>query len=216
MITNDAARRAMVDNQLRTFDVSDRAVLAAMDQVPRERFVPAAQAEFAYLDRNIPIAGGDDPRVMLAPMVLARMLQALQLQSGDRVLDVGGGLGYTSALLLALGCRPVLLESNADLAAQATERLGPSVTVRSGSLKDGAADDGPFDAILVNGSVAMPPETLLSQLADGGKLVCLAQEGGVGRVQLHVHGEGATGYRFLFDATAPVLAAFRPAPGFVF
>jgi protein-L-isoaspartate(D-aspartate) O-methyltransferase len=207
----------MVDCQLRTFDVSDRAVLAAMAQVPRERFVPERLAALAYLDRNV-ILGEDetDPRVALAPMTLARMLQALVIRSGEKVLDVAGGLGYTSAVLAAIGANPVLLESRADLAEGASERLGSQAIVRTGSLQDGSAADGPFDCILINGAVERRPEALLDQLAEGGRLACLSVESGPGRALLYVKSRTETGYRALFDASAPALAAFRHEPAFSF
>lgn len=217
MMSFEAARRTMVDCQLRTFDVSDRAVLAAMAEVPRERFVPAAGAEFAYLDRNVELVGDPgDPRVMLAPMILGRLLQALDIDAGDKVLDVAGGLGYTSALLAALGTKPVLLESRADLAAGAAERLGSAAETRVSPLEAGAAADGPFDCIVVNGGIEQRPDALLGQLADGGRLACLFLDGGVGRARLYVRSEGGAGYRNLFDAWAPALVAFSPKPTFTF
>lgn len=217
MTSFDAARRTMVDCQLRTFDVSDRALLAAMAEVPRERFVPPGREALAYLDRNLSLGGdGVDPRVMLAPMTLARLLQALDVQEGDKALDVGGGLGYSSALFVALGARPVLLESRADLAAAAAVNLGPSVPVRTGPLGEGAPADGPFDCILINGATELRPQALLDQLADGGRLACISREQGVGRAMLYARTGAGIGYRAVLDATAPVLSAFRPEPAFSF
>lgn len=217
MTSLDEARRTMVDCQLRTFDVSDKAVLAAMAQVPRERFVTGERGALAYLDQNLPL-GDDaaDPRVILAPMILARLLQALDIEVGETVLDVGGGLGYTSAVLVALGARPVLLEARADLAATAERSLGPAVTVRTGPLETGAAEDGPFDCILVNGAVEQRPSALLEQLADGGRLACLSREGDVARAVLYMKSSSGIGHRALFDASAPALAGFRPVPAFSF
>ena len=217
MTSFDTARRTMVDCQLRTFDVSDKAVLAAMAQVPRERFVPADRAALAYLDRNLVLGeGGADPRVILAPMTLARLLQALAIQSGEKVLDVGGGLGYVSALLAALGARPVLLESRPDLAEAAGAALGGSALVRSGAWAEGSAEDAPFDCILINGTIEQRPDALLDQLADGGRLACLSSDGGPGRATLYVRSGKTVGRRTLFDATAPALSAFRPEPAFSF
>lgn len=216
MTSFDAARRTMVDCQLRTFDVSDKAVLAAMSLVPRERFVPADYVPLAYLDRNLAFSDDKaDQRSILAPMILGRLLQALEVQSGDKVLDVGGGLGYASAVFAALGAKPVLLESRADLAEGAAKRLGPSVPVRTGALDNGSAEDGPFDCILINGAVEQAPTALLDQLADGGRLACLASEG-PGRARLYIKSGTGTGHRTLFDATAPALAAFRLEPAFSF
>ena len=218
------ARRTMVDCQLRTFDVSDRAVLAAMESVPRERFVPAGREALAYLDQNLTISAvGDDDeaRVMLAPMVLARLVQALDIEPDARVLDVAGAYGYSSALLARLGARVTLLESRDDLAADAVLRLSSAglddrVVCRTGPIAEGSATDAPFDAILVNGAVDEVPQTLLDQLADGGRLACLKMAGRSGKAVLHVRSGPAFGFRTLFDASAPVLSAFRAVPAFSF
>lgn len=217
MTSHEAARRTMVDCQLRTFDIGDKAVLAAMAEVPRERFVSPRHASFAYLDQNLALDGdAADPRVVLAPMTIGRLLQALSVQSGDKVLDVGGGLGYASALLVAMGAKPVLLESRADLAEGAGERLGSAVTVRTAALASGSAEDGPYDCILVNGAIERRPTELLDQLAPGGRLACISREAGPGRALLYVRSGDGIGYRSLFDATAPALLAFRPEPAFTF
>ena len=162
------ARRMMVDSQVRTFDVNDLAVLAAFDEVPREGFVPAGRESLAYMDQNLPISDGDGPgerRFMLAPMVLARMIQALELAPGQRVLDIGGGLGYSAAVLLRLGCSVIALETQ-DLAEAMRRRLAgvEGVAVEAGPLDRGCADAAPYDAVLVNGAVETRPETLLRQL----------------------------------------------------
>lgn len=217
MTSLDAARRTMVDCQLRTFDVSDKAVLAAMAQVPRERFVTGERGALAYLDQNLPLgADAADPRVILAPMILARLLQALDIQAGEKVLDVAGGLGYACAVLAALGARPILLEPRADLAASAESNLGPAVTVRTGPLEKGAPEDAPFDCILINGAVEERPSGLLEQLADGGRLACLSRDGNTTRALLYMKSGSGIGHRALFDASAPALVAFRPTPVFSF
>ena len=212
-----AARRNMVDNQLRTFDVSDRAVLAAMAEVPRERFVPDADKALAYLDRNLVLgADGADVRVLLAPMTFARLIQALDIQDGERVLDVGGGYGYGTAVLTAMGANVTLLESRADLVEGAKARLGADASIVSGPLEAGDKDHAPFDKILVNGTLQLRPDALLAQLAEGGLLACLLDENGTGRAVLFVKSSAGIGQRTLLDATAPALAAFRPEPAFTF
>ena len=216
------ARRNMVDNQVRTFDVTDRAVLAAMDEVPRERFVPADALSLAYLDRAIDLRStGDDHRVMLPPMVLARMLQALAIEAGKRVLDVGGGLGYSAALLVRLGAEVVTLEEDGSRARALRERLGEadlagSVKVLGGELDGGAPTLAPFDVILVNGGVERPPTALIGQLSEGGRLACVEVGDGPGRAVLHVRAGAGTSARRLFDIAAPTLSAFRRAPHFTF
>jgi protein-L-isoaspartate(D-aspartate) O-methyltransferase len=216
------ARRTMVDSQLRTFDVTDRAVLAAMGEVPREHFMPAGREQLAYMDQNVPVSDSKADgvaRFMLAPMVLARLIQALEIESGSRVLDVAAGLGYASAVLARLGAETVALESSEALADSARARLaeeGAAVTVRQGPLDRGCAEDGPFDAILINGAAAERPERLLQQLRDGGRLACLTGGDRAGKAMLYVRSGDAFGFRTLLDAAAPELPEFRPAPGFVF
>jgi protein-L-isoaspartate(D-aspartate) O-methyltransferase len=217
------ARRMMVDSQLRTFDVNDLAVLAAFDEVPRERFVPPGRESLAYMDQDLPVAegvNGAERRFMLSPMVLARMIQALELKPGDKVLDVAPGLGYSSAVLARLGCSVIALEADEDLAAQLRRRLAAAgvegTIVGSGPLEHGYPDAAPYDAILVNGAVETRPDALLRQLADRGQLVCLEGRGRSARATLTVRSGDAYGSRPLFDAAAPPLAAFRAEPGFVF
>jgi protein-L-isoaspartate(D-aspartate) O-methyltransferase len=214
------ARRMMVDSQVRTFDVNGLAVLAAFDDVPREGFVPAGRESLAYMDQNLPVSDGDGPgerRFMLAPMVLARMIQALELAPGQRVLDVGGGLGYSAAVLVRLGCSVIALETE-DLAEAMCRRLAgvEGVAVEAGPLDRGCPDAAPYDAVLVNGAVETRPETLLRQLAERGRLACLEGRGRTARATLYVRSGEAFGARALFDAAAPSLAAFRAEPGFVF
>src|SRR4051812_26002826 len=216
------ARRTMVDSQLRTFDITDRAVLAAMGEVARERFMPPGREELAYIDQNVCVwagQGGADARFTLAPMVLARMIQALQIEPGQRVLDVAAGLGYASAVLARLGAKPVALESSEALVQAATERLAPEaagIPVRQGPIDRGCPEDPPFDAILINGAVAQRPEALLRQLRDGGRLACLTGGDRAGKAVLFVRSGDAFGLRTLFDAAAPELREFCPDLGFVF
>ena len=219
------ARRTMVDCQLRTFDVTDLAVLAAMDEVPREMFVAPGRESLAYSDQDLPVANGGEPRLMLKPMVLGRMIQALDVGPGTRVLDVAGGLGYGAAILSRLGAAVTLIEADQALADAALERLGRAgvagVTARFGPLDEGDPDGAPYEAILVNGAVEVRPERLLGQLADRGRLVCIEGRAGpgggvVGKAVLHVRSGDAFGRRSLFDAAAPLLPAFRQPPAFVF
>jgi protein-L-isoaspartate(D-aspartate) O-methyltransferase len=217
------ARRMMVDSQLRTFDVNDLAVLAAFDEVPRERFVPPGRESLAYMDQDLPVAedvNGAERRFMLSPMVLARMIQALEVKPGDKVLDVAPGLGYSSAVLARLGCSVIALEADEDLAAQLRRRLAAAgvegAIVGSGPLEHGYPDAAPYDAILVNGALETRPDALLRQLADRGRLACVEGRGRSARATLTVRSGDAYGSRPLFDAAAPPLAAFRAEPSFVF
>ena len=216
------ARRNMVDCQLRTFDVSDRAVLAGMAELPRERFVPPGREDLAYLDASVETtaSAGGETRKMLAPMVLARLVQALGISAGARALDVAGGAGFTTALLGRLGADVVMLESEGtDLSGVEArlKALGLAPRLVAGPLATGVPDEAPYDVILVNGIVGARPEALLAQLSPaGGRLACLQDEGRTGRAMLYVRSGDAIGLRMLFDAAGPRLAAFQPVPEFVF
>ncbi|MGX7707665.1 protein-L-isoaspartate O-methyltransferase family protein [Methylobacterium sp. Gmos1] len=217
MLDYAQARRLMVDCQLRTFDVTDIALLDAFDAVPRERFMPAGREAFAYIDQPQAVGTEEgETRFMPAPMVLARLVQALSLKPGHRVLEVGTGLGYGAALLRRLGAEVVALESLPGLAAAARERLTDGVTVEVGPLEKGAASHAPYDAILVNGQVEQRPQALLEQLADGGRLACVQGQGRPAKATLWVRSGDAFGSRPLFDATLPPLRAFAVEAGFAF
>ena len=217
------ARRMMVDGQLRTFDVNDLPLLAAVDDIPRERFVPDDRVAFAYIDQDIPVSDGLDVperRFMLVPMVLARLIQALDIKKSDKILDVACGLGYSSAILARLGASVVALEASEALAEAASARLGQcgidNVRTVAGPLDRGFPEAAPYNAILINGAVEVKPQGLLEQLAEGGRLACIEGRGRAARAKLYVRSGDAFGARSLFDAAAPALMAFRAEPGFVF
>jgi protein-L-isoaspartate(D-aspartate) O-methyltransferase len=217
MLDYAQARRLMVDCQLRTFDVNDNAVLDAFDSVPREAFVPKGQEPFAYIDQPLRLAAADgDVRVTPAPMVLGRMIQALKLEPGLKVLDVAAGYGYSSAVMALLGATVTALESLPELAAAARERLTDQATVVEGPLAVGASAGAPFDAILVNGRVELRPQALLDQLRDGGRLVCVFGPARGAKVTVFVRAGDAFGSRPLFDASLPALSAFAQEAAFSF
>jgi protein-L-isoaspartate(D-aspartate) O-methyltransferase len=217
------ARRAMVDSQLRTYDVFAIPVLAAMEAVPRERFVPVGRESLAYIDQDIPVSdgiAGAERRFMLKPMVLGRMIQALEVEAGARALDVASGLGYSAAVLARLGAHVVALESTEAAAQASRQRLASvgieNVAVVSGPLDQGYPHGAPYDIVLVNGLIEVRPQRLLNQLADGGRLACVERRGRAGRAVLYVRSGDAFGSRAIFDAGAPELPAFKADPGFVF
>jgi len=167
MIDYAQARRMMVDCQLRTFDVNDNTVLDAFDTVPREAFVPKGREPFAYIDQTLNLGeAGGETRCMPAPMVVARMIQALRVRPGVAALDVATGYGYAAAVMAELGAQVTALESVPDLAAAARTRLGASAQVIEGPIADGAPKQGPFDVILINGRVEVRPQALLNQLKE--------------------------------------------------
>jgi protein-L-isoaspartate(D-aspartate) O-methyltransferase len=223
MIDFVAARRIMVDSQVRTSDVTDLRLIAALLAVPRERFLPAEQSDLAYLDFDVPVTtaeAGKLPRRLLKPMVFAKLLQAAEIADGDHVLDVGCATGYSSAVLARLSHSVVALEEDASLAelARANLRaLGVSETeVVSGALAEGWPARAPYDVIVLDGASEIAPKALLRQLKPGGRLVGVLGRGPVGKAMLYCAiGEECCG-RPIFDAAAPLLPGFTAPPAFVF
>lgn len=212
-----AARQAMVDGQVRINDVTDRRLVAAMREVPREKFVPRGKAASAYADLHVEVAPG---RCLLRPRDFAKLVQLLEVQSGDLVLDLACGYGYSSAVLARLAETVVAVEDSAQLVDKASHMLGEvgadNAVVIQGSLKAGAPDQGPFNVIFVNGCVEEPPAAWLDQLADGGRLGVFEMSRGAGQAVLYRRDGGAVGRRELFDALVPMLPGFAPQPAFVF
>ena len=217
MIDYKAARTKMVDNQIRTTDVTSHEVLDAFLTVPREEFVPAAVKPLAYIDNDIQLAPG---RFLMEPSPLAKLIQLADVAPSDIVLEVGCGTGYASALLSKLGSSVVALESEAELAASATEtlaRLGyDNVAVVSGDLEGGYAPEAPYDAVFVHGAVEFVPEALFAQLRDGGRLVVVEGYGNASQARLYIKESGRVAERNAFNTAVKPLPGFRKAKEFVF
>lgn len=206
-------RRVMVDCQLRTYDVTDRAVLAAADRVPREAFVPADLAHLAYLDQPVPLPGTS--RALMPPMVSARMIQMLDLQPGETVLEYGGGSGYGAALMAEMGTKATLWEPDAAALALAQAAFAKPGTGKV-TLTAARPAESSFDAVLVSGACESAPESLFGLVKPEGRLIAVEGIGRAARVKLYQKsGETMTG-RPVFDAAAPILQEFRRVPGFVF
>lgn len=222
-----AARRdTMVDTQLKPNEVTDGRLLEAMRSVPRELFVPAPFRGLAYMDESIevfPSVDGAPARYLLAPMVLARLVQLASVEPGDSVLDVGCTTGYSTAVLARLARAVIGLEPEPELAKAARRALRDlgvdNAEIVKGALNDGDRKRAPYDVILLNGSVPEPPQVLLDQLKEGGRLVAvLAHPNNVaqGRAYLFVRvGADASGVPH-FDAGARPLPGFTREPGFAF
>jgi protein-L-isoaspartate(D-aspartate) O-methyltransferase len=208
-----AARRHMVDGQIRTNDVTDLRVLSALDEVPRERFLPPSAVALAYLDLDVPIGNS---RRLLKPMVLAKLLQAAGLHAGDRVLDVGSGTGYSAAVIARLASQVVALEQETDLSKIGNAALPSNVRVVSGPLTDGWMQEAPYDAIVVEGSTEVVPQALCQQLKDGGRLVCVLGSRPSSKGTLYRRSGDEVGGRPIFDAWAAVLPGFAKKPVFAF
>jgi protein-L-isoaspartate(D-aspartate) O-methyltransferase len=221
-------RRTMVDCQIRTFDVTEPQLLARILEVPREDFLPAELAPLAYSDVGLqlnPAELGGERRMLLPPFVLARLIQGASVTPADSVLDVAPATGYSSALLVGLAGRVVALESDHSLYKSLRSNLDAfglaNVQTVLGPLAKGAPSAAPFDLIFINGAVEANLDVLFAQLKEGGRLVALKRfpgdpTGRAGKAVRYEKVNGAQGYRVLFDASAPVLDAFRKAEQFTF
>jgi protein-L-isoaspartate(D-aspartate) O-methyltransferase len=225
-------RRTMVDCQIRTFDVTDQQLLARMLEVPREHFLPAELEQLAYSDIALqlkPAGPGEERRTLLPPLVLARLIQGAGVGSTDTVLDVGAATGYSSALLAGLAGRVVALESERSSYNALYNALRSNldsfglakVQTLQAPLAEGAPEEAPFDLIFINGAVEANLEALFAQLKDGGRLVAIKPlpgdpTGRAGKAVRYEKIDGGKGYRVLFDASAPVLDAFRQDAQFTF
>lgn len=212
-----ATRRVMmVDTQVRPSDVTKFPIIEAMLSVPREVFVPSARREAAYMGENIDIAPG---RVVLEPRTLAKLLDALDIQPGELVLDLGCGLGYSTAVIARLCDAVVAVEEDADLAAEAQRTLSAegvdNAAVVVGALAAGDARHAPFDVITLQGGVEVVPQALLDQLKEGGRIGAVFMEGALGTARIGYKIDGVVSWRQVFNASAPVLPGFAATRGFV-
>ena len=214
------ARFNMIEQQIRPWEVLDPQVLQLLSVVRREDFVPLAHQALAFVDMEIPL-GKAANQVMLAPRVQARMLQDLGVQKTDKVLDIGTGSGFMAALLAHQGAQVLSLEIDADLATQAQANLQKAgltrVTVRQADGSQGAAADGPFDVIVLGGSVAQVPATLLQQLSLGGRLVAVVGDEPMMRATLITRtSESSWTTTEPWDCNAPRLSGFAEHSRFQF
>lgn len=220
MIDFAEMRRAMVDAQVRANDVTDLRIVAAMLETPRERFVPAGLRNFAYIDDDLLVKEGSPSRYLMEPMVLAKLLQAAEIGAEALVLDVGAASGYSTAVLAKLAGQVVALEEDSELAAQGSGVLVDlgllNAAYVQGALTAGWPAEGPYDVILLNGSIDSAPEALLAQLKPGGRLVAVVGRGRSGRATVFTNTAGGIGSRVVFDAAVPTLPGFEARPGFVF
>lgn len=221
----ETARINMVESQIRPSGITDYRITAAMREVPREAFVPRARQALAYFDEDLPLTTGGEEgpaRYLMEPMTFARLLQLAEIDGDDLVLDIGCGLGYSTAVIARLGQSVVALESDAALAEKASELLVAhevmNAAVVTGPLRDGYKAESPYDVIVVNGAVPEVPAGLFEQLAQGGRLVAVVEPAGtVGKTTLFTRRGTAISSRPVYDANVFPLPGFEAEqPGFVF
>ncbi len=227
MIDFERQRLNMVETQIRPNEVTEPRLLAALRALPRERFVPPELRTLAYMDEALevfPAVDGAPARFLLAPMVLARLVQLAAVGPRDTVLDIGCATGYSTAVLAALGRSVTGLEPEPELAHAARGALlGLGIgnaDIAEGPLGSGYPEGGPYDVILLNGSVPALSEVLISQLKEGGRLAAVLSSGaGIGtqgKAYLFVKVGGEVSGLPHFDAGAHPLPGFVPEPSFSF
>jgi len=209
-------RTMMVDTQVRPSDVTKFPIIEAMLHVPREAYVPDSKRDEAYVSENVALGAS---RVMLEPRTFAKLLDGLDIGPDETVLDIGCGLGYSTAILARLAEAVVAVEEDAEMAAEAQQTLSSNdvdnAAVIEGVLAEGAAKHGPYDVIVVEGAVEQVPAPILTQLKDGGRIGCIFMEGALGVARIGYKIDGEVTWRFAFNASAPVLPGFQAHKGFV-
>jgi len=205
-----AARRVMIESQLRPTGVVDPVIVGAFAAVERENFVPESLRPLAYADRAIALGDG---RFLTAPSALGKLLMQMMPRSGQRALVVGAASGYSAEVLRRMGLDVIALDSSAPLAGNARE-LGLNVV--EGPLEEGWKKGAPYDQILIDGAVEQIPETIVRQLADGGRLGTALIDRGVTRLVVGRKVGDAFGYLSVADAGMPVLPGFNRPRAFTF
>lgn len=211
----DQARKQMVDCQIRPADVTDRRLLAAFETVPRHAFTPRSRLASAYGDCEVATSEG---RRMMRPRDLAKLIQAVDVKDSDVVLNIASGRGYSAAVMARMAETVIALENDEDGVARATAILSDcgadnAVSI-SGDIKAGAADQGPFDVIFVDGAVAEVPQAWFDQLAMGGRLAVVVRKGPVGKATVYTRGPAGIGERVVFDANASIIPGFELVSAF--
>jgi protein-L-isoaspartate(D-aspartate) O-methyltransferase len=215
------ARQKMVDGQVRPSDVTDVRILDAMLALPREAFVPESQRALAYLDLDLDVSDADGAkRFLIKPVVIAKMLQAAEINETDNVLVVGCASGYAAAVAAKLAAQVTATESDGALAAKASDVLAKlgfgNVTVKTAAAAAGDEANAPYDVIVLAGATEIVPDRLYRQLKDGGRLVGVFAMSRPPRAIIVTHSHADFGDRALFDAAVPVLPGLERPPAFVF
>ena len=217
-MSQSAARRAaMVESQLRTNDVTDPRILIMIGEIERERFVPPAMVAVAYMEGCVPLGHG---RALPDARSFGKLLQLASVLPTDRVLDVGCTTGYSTRVIAGLAGHVTGLEEDPELAHVAAENLAnarvANAEIVCAKLSEGWPEKAPFDVIFLNGAIEVMPQSLLDQLDEGGRLVCVKREGAAGHGCIYLKHDWAVGKRAVFEAQLPVLPGFNRVAGFVF
>ena len=213
----ERARFNMIEQQIRPWNVLDPGVLDLLRQVPREQFVTPPQRSLAFADLSIPL---DHDQVMMQPKVEARLIQALALSRQDRVLEIGTGSGYLTALLAASAASVVSVEIYSALSLQAGARLQnagfDTVDLKVGDAANGWPDGQPYDAIIITGSLPILPTPFLEALAPGGRLVAIIGEAPSMEALLYQKTSAVPLITSLFDTVVPPLINIPKKDDFIF
>ena len=215
-----AARLNMIESQVRPNGITDRRIIAAMERIPRELFVPESRRAVAYMDEDVALEpSSPQPRALIESMAFARMLQHAAVKPTDKLLIVGAGTGYGAAVTASLAAATVALECDPGLAAEARRNLEGTANVKlvEGPLEAGVPADAPYDVIVAEGRVEEVPQALIDQLADGGRLVAVVGEADMAQAVVHTRSGTAIAVRQVFDASIAALPGMKKKkPAFVF
>ena len=215
-----AARLNMIESQVRPNGITDRRIIAAMERIPRELFVPESRRAVAYMDEDVALEpSSPQPRALIESMAFARMLQHAAVKPTDKLLIVGAGTGYGAAVTASLAAETVALECDPGLAAEARRNLEGTANVKlvEGPLEAGVPADAPYDVIVAEGRVEEVPQALIDQLADGGRLVAVVGEADMAQAVVHTRSGTAIAVRQVFDASIAALPGMKKKkPAFVF
>lgn len=208
----------MIEQQIRTWEVLDPAVLAALGEIRREAFVPPEYRELAFADMLIPLGFGE---VMAEPRVEARMAQAVSIATGERVLEIGTGSGFMAALLATLGGRVTSVELRPEFVENARRRLAQeeiqNVDVLQGDAVKGWPEGAPYDVIVISGSIpAIDVDDWIGQLQPGGRLVAIVGNGPIMEAILITRVGSSYEQLSLFDTVLPQLANVDSGSAFIF
>lgn len=211
------ARAMMVESQIRTSDVTDGRILAAMRALPRERFAPAHLRSLAYADIELEAAPG---RVLLRPRDLAKLIHALAPAPHERALEIAGATAYGAAVMAACVQEVSSLEPDASVSFAARAALdGAGVTnvkTVSTEARAGWPDGAPYDVMFLNGAAEIVPEAWLAQLAPGGRLGVIVRNGAAGAARIYTRSQDSVAYRVAFDAAPPIVSGLARPPAFTF